>query len=92
MHRCSYNMRRLRRVATLESFALLGALSQTTLAQTPLPAFNGGMERFGVDRSRAVSNSPADTVPHRVIAACRHSAADTLCNGAAGCGRGGSSQ
>ena len=85
MHRCSYNMRRLRRVATLLSaFALLGALSQAALAQTPLPAFNGAWSGSGTDRNAPFQNFQQTQCRTRVIADAIHFAADTLCNGAAG--------
>jgi hypothetical protein len=85
MHRCSYNMRCRRRVAKLASaLALLGTLSQMTLAQTPLPAFNGGWTGSGTDRDAPFQSFQQTQCRTRVTADAVHFAADTLCNGAAG--------
>src|SRR5688500_11039233 len=78
-------MRCLRSVAMLASaFALLGALSQTTRAQTPLPAFNGAWTGAGTDRSAPFQTFQQTQCRTRVTADAVHFAADTLCNGAAG--------
>jgi len=78
-------MRCLRRVATLASaFALLGALSQTGRAQTPLPAFNGAWAGSGTDRNAPLQSFQQTQCRTRVTADAVQFAADTLCNGAAG--------
>jgi hypothetical protein len=85
MHRCSYHMKCLRRAAALASaFGLLGLLSQTSLAQTPLPAFNGAWTGSGTDRNAPFQTFQQTQCRTRVTADAIHFAADTLCNGAAG--------
>ena len=85
MHRRSYKMRCLRRVTALASvFALLSVLSQTALAQTPLPAFNGTWSGSGTDRNAPFQSFQQTQCRARVTADATHFAADTLCNGAAG--------
>jgi hypothetical protein len=85
MHRCSSPVRCLGSVATLASaFVLFGALSQTSLAQTPLPAFNGAWNGSGTDRNAPFQGFQQTQCRTRVTADTVHFAADTLCNGAAG--------
>jgi hypothetical protein len=72
-------------VATLASaFVLLGPLSQPSLAQTPLPAFNGAWTGSGTDRNAPFQSFQQTQCRTRVTADAVHFTADTLCNGAAG--------
>ena len=64
--------------------ALLGTLSQMTLAQTPLPAFNGGWTGSGTDRDAPFQSFQQTQCRTRVTADAVHFTADTLCNGAQG--------